>query len=628
MASFTSVQTGNWNDGGTWGNTSPGVAGTDYPGVAADTATIAASHVVTYDAGASTVAYGDIVISGTLTFTVGADSTLVMGTTNDITVNASGSFIAGTSTTSIGAAYKCKIIFTQTTTDRTCFKVYDGATVSIYGALSYFNSSVYGELDSDWTSGQTLYLQGDMTGWPVGGYFCINKNTTYSSFSTDTQHYTIASLTYDSGNDRTALVINEAAPGLTFNKNNWGFTGRIYLLDRNVFFGVETFTTTQELTLDFDQTVSNDTVHFEGVEFRGLEDFASGGYNLSFNYCTFAHMDSILSGSYYATLTNCVLYQMYQALYSVLQGIIENTAFLGCDSSLYTTNSDVIDCAVVGANTALYGGTNRQGALIENFLIVSSDDGLRSAYNITAILTCYSVKYPINIVLDSRISITAYNTIEVATGTTRTYITGLYDNAGGSISVSAYGSFTIFEGVITGAVAQSGFSLDGGAIFQNSTIDSKSVPYMFLSRQYEIRSLFSGDTNFQTPPSSNDWVLELKPDTDQNGYSFAHNTGDSLNKTAITSSATKATIKVYVITWADPRINAKGGILLFGMYSSAATSGTTAFNAAEASSIASGSWVSIEIPLTDAADGFFEWTLSVRDDENIILLLDPVVVIS
>src|ERR1035437_5370232 len=31
VSTFTATQSGNWNDGATWGHISPGVAGTDYP---------------------------------------------------------------------------------------------------------------------------------------------------------------------------------------------------------------------------------------------------------------------------------------------------------------------------------------------------------------------------------------------------------------------------------------------------------------------------------------------------------------------------------------------------------------------------------------------------------------------
>ncbi len=46
QTTFTSVSAGNWNDGATWGNTSPGVAGIDYPGEG-DDAVI--GHTVTID---------------------------------------------------------------------------------------------------------------------------------------------------------------------------------------------------------------------------------------------------------------------------------------------------------------------------------------------------------------------------------------------------------------------------------------------------------------------------------------------------------------------------------------------------------------------------------------------------
>lgn len=49
MALFTSVQSGNWTDGATWGNTSPGVEGIDWPSPNGDHFTIATGTTVTYD---------------------------------------------------------------------------------------------------------------------------------------------------------------------------------------------------------------------------------------------------------------------------------------------------------------------------------------------------------------------------------------------------------------------------------------------------------------------------------------------------------------------------------------------------------------------------------------------------
>lgn len=49
-ATFTSVKTGDFNDGATWGNTSPGVAGTDFPGVVGDNVFISTGDLVTVKA--------------------------------------------------------------------------------------------------------------------------------------------------------------------------------------------------------------------------------------------------------------------------------------------------------------------------------------------------------------------------------------------------------------------------------------------------------------------------------------------------------------------------------------------------------------------------------------------------
>lgn len=88
-ATFTSVQSGNWNDGATWGNASPGVVGTDFPGEG-DTATIGAQTTVTIPAGYSAsvagITYGTgvsahhtiLTINGTLT--LGGDLNMSSGT--------------------------------------------------------------------------------------------------------------------------------------------------------------------------------------------------------------------------------------------------------------------------------------------------------------------------------------------------------------------------------------------------------------------------------------------------------------------------------------------------------------------------------------------------------------------
>jgi len=76
-ATFNDAASGNWNDGATWGNASPGVEGTDYPG-AGDDVTID-SHTVTLAADA---ACDDITISSGGTFTESSYTITVSGNWN------------------------------------------------------------------------------------------------------------------------------------------------------------------------------------------------------------------------------------------------------------------------------------------------------------------------------------------------------------------------------------------------------------------------------------------------------------------------------------------------------------------------------------------------------------------
>ena len=106
---FTSVTSGNWNDGATWGNASPGVAGTDFPS-AGQTATVTNSNIVTIPNGLS-------ISITTLTIDAGADLIIASGgtlalnglmTINDDTLGSFGLLdISGTFTANQGSSNCC-----------------------------------------------------------------------------------------------------------------------------------------------------------------------------------------------------------------------------------------------------------------------------------------------------------------------------------------------------------------------------------------------------------------------------------------------------------------------------------------------------------------------------------------
>lgn len=100
-ASFNDAASGSWNDGATWGNTSPGVAGIDYPG-AGDTVTIN-SGTVTLTADA---ACGDITISTGGNLNAASYTITVSGNWNSSAVVV----VYGTSTVKMTGASKTFVV--------------------------------------------------------------------------------------------------------------------------------------------------------------------------------------------------------------------------------------------------------------------------------------------------------------------------------------------------------------------------------------------------------------------------------------------------------------------------------------------------------------------------------------
>lgn len=644
MADFTSTQTGNWDDGATWGNTSPGVAGTDFPGVSADTVTIAATHVVTYDSGDNeAVEYGDIVVSGTLTFPTNADSTLTMGTTNAIIINSGGSFLAGSSTTPIDATYQCKIIFRYTTTDRTCFDAKNGSTVEMYGDPDYYGDDFVADLDSDWTTGQTLYVTGDWTSWPTDGMFCIHKNTRYGSYATDIQFYTIASLTYDSGNNRTAIVINETAPGLSFYQyyydgtNSYtGWNGKVWMVDRNIKMTTDSLTNGLDLTVDIDQTAGNNLKHFECVQFQGFEDCVSGVYNLWFNKCTVIHLEKFFNTSHNLTVTNCVVAKGYSSGHAFSGSIKEQTNnwILGCYYGLTSISgwgSNITH--LIGNYNPVYNASQMIGPL--NIVLVGTSKGATSTNGLRIRALVYGcVARFIDNSSYTTISFDGYDLQGLTYGSlSEVYLYGDIDNNGANCSV-AHTGHAVWKGTLNGAFYISSMLYSGAFFAIESTIDGTYYNLWMGEDGGSLRSITNAATNWETPVSGNSWILEFNPNTGQLAEQPAYGFPRKWNSTPILATHTTVTFKVFSKTWTDPRINTAAssvlgiGLMFFISYPDGASDQTCIGQQSASQSLSNGAWTDITFTVAPGRDGILEWNFLVQDDENITILIDPIVVIS
>jgi hypothetical protein len=225
---FTSaIASGNWNDGATWGNASPGSKGTDWPGTAGDVVTIAAGHTVLYNV-SETNELGAMTINGTLTFSTSANTLLSFGHV-DLTIGSTGTLNVGTSGAGIiPKTQTAALAWNTTSANAKGINIAAGGILNVYGDPDYYGSSDSTTLASNWTSGQTLTVVGDFTTkWNVNDCITVHKGTTYSNYNTDVQRFTIASRTLNGSN--TDIVINEAAPGVTFYA-----TGDVINVTRNV----------------------------------------------------------------------------------------------------------------------------------------------------------------------------------------------------------------------------------------------------------------------------------------------------------------------------------------------------------------------------------------------------------
>jgi len=221
MASYTSVQSGNWNNPATWG-------GGGYPSVAGDTATIAAGHTVTYNV-SSTVQLGDITLNGLLKFREDLNTKLTLGH-NDITVNAGGELRIGDNTTPIGSDFTAELIWNTTSDNAKGINLATATSkLTIYGSPNYFGSDFATHLYADWSSGTNIQVEGDYaTKWKAGQILLIHKGRDYVT-TTDVHEAVISGTpTYDG--TKTSMTLTATHPGGT----SFLAGGRVLNMSRNV----------------------------------------------------------------------------------------------------------------------------------------------------------------------------------------------------------------------------------------------------------------------------------------------------------------------------------------------------------------------------------------------------------
>lgn len=241
MATYTSVQNGNWNDSATWG-------GSGYPSAAGDNANI--GHTVTYNV-VSATALGAITINsnGILTFSTVMSTKLTLGN-QDITVNNGGELRVGTSGAIIPKQYTAELVWGTGSDNSKGINIASGGKFNAYGDPDYYGSILGATLQANWTSvaqgttGVNIYLNENVGGKWLNGHLILvhfgrdyNYNGDSLGASDQNKGFALLTLTAAATWDGTKSTLTGTLTSYT------GPVGRVFLagadvmhVSRNVHF--------------------------------------------------------------------------------------------------------------------------------------------------------------------------------------------------------------------------------------------------------------------------------------------------------------------------------------------------------------------------------------------------------
>jgi len=610
-ASFTSVQDGNWADGATWGNTSPGVAGTDYPGTDGDTATI--GHHVTYNLEDSTATFGNITIksSGILEFPANANSTIYIGDTSGsnnavLTIEAGGELRAGTSTTPIDAAYHCRFYFQRSAAGDSVY-TYDGAKINLYGDPDFYGGVARTTLAADWSyssTSLTLYVTGDCTGWKAGQRIAVDKNIpsvpSSTDYQTDVPNFEISSVgSYDSGNDRTPITLTYDASiaDATFYEG-----GYVWMLSRNIewsdpnsptaLYGYNSYS---EVIRGCISQLNNDLINFNEVVMKGWE------YCFSKEDGRWINADCVFWNCHYVghsgPLTNMnwsgLLYSCYKLCREIAHSDL-SLDFVGIECALSGThlttvqNVKIIGCKVVG-----HGSTQQ----VQN----------------SEIRRCYSIFRSSNPQKLQSCNIS--------------YVYRIMDSWNpGNTSIIVNSIINPTPSVFVASVSERTASL----YMENCNIVGTIRPLRIYTTKGNILPLVYGDTDWQYPPSGSDWILQATPNSycsagrDATKLKLVYD-NDYMSYYFPSTKQHTITFKIYPYGWTSLD---QDDIYIEAWYPSSSSDVSTIKVTTSTTSFTNENWQDLSVTFTNAQEGnvYFNLVLT-KYESGAYVLIDPAVMI-
>jgi hypothetical protein len=346
MAAYTSVKSGDWNDPLTWGSAS-------YPSVAGDTATIAAGHTVIYNVN-SAIQLGTISIANTATLRCSRsmDTLIAIGGNNSLIVQNGGTLDWGTVASPIPAAYSAIMEFAPTSNGGGGLSSGSSDTnISIVGDQLY-KTIKRTALVSNWTSGKTITVSGDLTTvWAIGDEILVEKYIYVSApHLNGVFKGTIAGMALNGAN--TDITFNEAfsivcyTGGFVINLNSGNVI--IRKVSAQTGIGQYNLTLTPQVTLGGTTTSTRPVVKeciFIGIYLvithnADIENCLYRNGYIGFCYST--------QGTY---IKNCIIAISSQAMQGAYNSIIENLIIIACGSTYYCLRTTFLNCYFLSINS-------------------------------------------------------------------------------------------------------------------------------------------------------------------------------------------------------------------------------------------------------------------------------------
>ncbi|MFA5714646.1 MAG: G8 domain-containing protein, partial [Candidatus Paceibacterota bacterium] len=396
MADFLSVTSGVQNDGATWGKTSPGEKGTDWPGNAGDTFTVAVGHTVTYNV-SETNELGAVTVNGTLTASRSMSTKITLDNTS-LSIGATGVFDFGTEVSPIPVPYTCDVIFNTTGDNEQGFANANGGAYSICGDPDYCSvwESTLANNAENTDNDDTIITNDDMEGdWQIGYEITIQREQMGDS-SSHTDAVVHRTITGISG---TTITLDATLTGVTTGVGDT-WESKVVCVSRNVRIYKKDAVTDIQSASRYntnrpkftDGTTGTNSNYIKNAQVTGFYTITIQGG--AFINCVIRHGERTFSGSNNNTITGSNLYACNYGFYGSNNNTITGSNLYACNYGFgsSSSNNTITGSNLYACNTG-FGSSSSNNTITGNNLYACNTGFGSSSSNNTVSGSIYACNY-------------------------------------------------------------------------------------------------------------------------------------------------------------------------------------------------------------------------------------------